>query len=178
MVLILFGISITDWIQAIVAIISLVTSTIAIIISIKSLKLTEKSISDANRPYVMMYIETIDTVYFSKDLVIKNFGKTSAKIEDIQFEGNLDKKMKSLIYGTIAPNQKFSTTLDFDNESDKEITVQIRYSDLNGKNYRESIDIKTDLTKDLVWNNRENPKDSNESTAIKTSTHAILRAFK
>lgn len=175
------GIRITDWIQAIVALISLITSIIAIVVSIKSLKLTEKSILDANRPYVTMYIDAVDTIYSSKDLVIKNFGKTSARIDNIEFDTELDqlnkeKKMQSLIGGSIAPNQKFSTTLK--NDFSGMITVHVHYSDLTGKKYKETVAIKTDMTKDLLWISRKQSEDSTEATAIKHSAHAIIRAFK
>ena len=39
----------------------------------------------ASRPYVSVYLEAIDTVYFSKYLVIKNFGNSSAVITSIKF---------------------------------------------------------------------------------------------
>lgn len=177
----LFGVSITDWIQSLTAIISLIISVIAIIISVKSLKLTEKSILDANRPYVTMYVETIDTIYFSKDLVIKNFGKTGAKIESLIFDTELDeinkeKNMQSVVGGMIMPNQKFTTAIK--NDFNKEIKVHIKYSDLNKKEYMETIVIKTDMMKDLRWSSKANSKDSREATAIKHSTHALLRAFK
>lgn len=178
---IFLGIRITDWIQAVVAVISLITSTIAVVISVKSLRLTQKSILDANRPYVTMYIDSVDTIYFSKDLVIKNFGKSSARIDRIEFDTELDqlnkeKKMQSLIGGMIAPNQKFTTTLE--NDFKKSVTADIEYSDLNGKKYKESIVIKTDIGKDLLWSSKRNSKDSTEATAIKHSAHAIIRAFK
>lgn len=178
---IFLGIRITDWIQAVVAVISLITSIIAVVISVKSLRLTQKSILDANRPYVTMYLDAVDTIYFSKDLVIKNFGKTSARIDNIEFDTELDqlnkeKKMQSLIGGTIAPSQKFTTTLK--NDFSKMLTVHVQYSDLNGKKYEETIVIKTDMGKDLLWSSKTNSKDSTEATAIKHSAHAIIRAFK
>lgn len=178
---IILEIAITDWIQAISAVISLVTSITAVIISVKSLKLTEKSILDANRPYVTMYVETIDTIYFSKHLVIKNFGKTSAKIKSLHFISELDdfnkeKQMQSIVGGTIAPNQKIATSLK--NNFNEIIKAEIVYLDLNNKKYKEIIIIKTDMSKDLKWSRQNASEDSNESAAIKHSTHAILRAFK
>jgi len=174
-------ITITDWIQAISAVIGLITSITAVVISVKSLKLTEKSILNANRPYVTMYVETIDTIYFSKHLVIKNFGKTSAKIKSLDFtseldEFNKDNQMQSLVKGMIAPNQKFTTSLK--NDFNKIINAEITYLDLNGKEYKEIISIKTDMSKDLRWSRENTSSDSSEATAIKHSTHAILRAFK
>src|SRR5699024_12065343 len=104
-----------------------------------------------------MYVETIDTIYFSKHLVIKNFRKTSAKIKSLDFtseldEFNKDNQMQSLVKGMIAPNQKFTTSLK--NDFNKIINAEITYLDLNGKEYKEIIFIKTDMSKNLKLRRR------------------------
>ena len=78
-------ISLAEFIQILVSCISLAIALSSLYQSKKSIQLTEKSILSANRPYVMFYIETLDTVYFEKYIVIKNFGKSAAKILDLTF---------------------------------------------------------------------------------------------
>ena len=128
-------ISLAEFIQILVSCISLAIALSSLYQSKKSIQLTEKSILSANRPYVMFYIETLDTVYFEKYIVIKNFGKSAAKILDLTFISKLDEKndlnrLGSLVGGIIAPNQKFTTSVDPNfNET---ITGKIKYQDLNG----------------------------------------------
>lgn len=174
-------ITISDLIQVVAICISLLVAVISIIQSNKSIRLSEKSIEDANRPYLSFYVETIDTIYFSKDLVLKNFGNTSAKILELTFltpldETNEERQLNSLINGTVAPQQKFTTNLDSDfNEL---ISIHIKYQDLSNNIYEESFDVKTDMGNDLLWSAQSFSKDSPEATAIKQSTHAIIKAFK
>ncbi|WP_434351796.1 hypothetical protein [Trichococcus flocculiformis] len=116
--------------------------------------MTEKSIVSANRPYVVFYIETLDTVYFEKYIVIKNFGKSAAKILDLTFISKLDEKndlnrLRSLVGGIIAPNQKFTTSMDTNfNET---ITGKIKYQDLDGAIYEEEFKIKTDMCHQICY---------------------------
>lgn len=171
----------SDWIQVIAICISLLVSVISIIQSNKSIKLSEKSIEDSNRPYLSFHIETIDTIYFSKSLTLKNFGNTSAKIIELEFlsdldEYNQDKQMKSLVNGTIAPGQKFSTSLD--PNFNEIIKISLTYKDLSNNIYQEMFEVKTDMSNDLLWSSQKNSGDSLEATAIKKSAHAIIKAFK
>lgn len=97
-----------EMIQILTAVASLVISVVAIWQARKSIKLTESSIRDANRPYVTIYVETLDTVYFEKLLVVKNYGKTAAKIVELTFHSKLDKinegkNLQSLVNGWIMP---------------------------------------------------------------------------
>ena len=61
-------------------VISLFTSIVAIVISVKTLKQNSQMIEESSRPYITMYI---GTTYFSSPivyLVMKNFGSSSAEI--------------------------------------------------------------------------------------------------
>ena len=128
-------ISLSEFIQIFISCISLAIALVALYQSKKSIQLTEKSILSANRPYVMIYIETLDTVYFERYIVIKNFGKSAARILDLSFTSKLDTKndiyqLESLVGGIIAPNQKF--TISVDPNFNEAITGKIKYQDLNG----------------------------------------------
>lgn len=172
---------ISDWIQMVGILLTLVFSSVAVWQSYKSIKLTEKSIKDANRPYLSVYIELIDTVYFSKEISIKNFGNTSAKILAINIEGVPDNKKKeinfsSLIDGSIAPKQKFSTSLDDDFKDT--LYFDVSYQEMDGTFCHEKFTVKTDIADTLLWSTQTISSDSPEATAIKKATHAIIKAFR
>lgn len=170
-----------DAIDVCLTISTVIISVIALIQSNKSIRLTEKSIKDANRPYLSVYTETIDTIYFSAHLVLKNFGNTSAKILNISIEGVPEKTrfpidFSSLVGGVIAPNQKFTTA--FDTEIQTTLFFQIQYQELDGTVHTENFAVKTDMSRTMHWNSPNNRKDTPEAAAIKKSAHAIIKAFK
>lgn len=95
---------------------TLIISIISIVIAVKSLKLTRKSIEDANRPYVVSSIETSVSFYIEKYLLIKNYGNTAAKIKSINFSEtidnqNLNRFIHSIEGAYIAPNQSYEFSL-------------------------------------------------------------------
>ncbi|MGG5316431.1 hypothetical protein [Enterococcus sp. AZ072] len=172
---------ITDLIQLFAIITSLIVSVVAILQTRKSIKMTEESIRDANRPYLSIYVETIEISSFSKYFVIKNFGVTSAKILDLSFSRELDSSnkkfnMNSLINGTLAPGQKLTSFMD--PKYKETVDVTITYSDLQGKIYKETSSIKTDMHSHLLWNTSKKSTDTKEATAIKQSAQAIIKAMK
>lgn len=80
--------SVSDVIDIIGIIISLVASIAAIIISVKTLRQNSKMIEESTRPLISMYI---GTTYFSSTttyLIMKNYGASSAVITD--FSCSLD----------------------------------------------------------------------------------------
>lgn len=165
---------ISDWIQIIAILVSL-------IISVLSLTQTRRSILDANRPYISIYLETIDTTYFEKYIAIKNFGKTSAVITHILVRSNNgdipnDFDLSSLNDGIIAPGQKFTNFLDDGFGSN--LIFDIIYKELHGKIHSETYTVKTNITDTLLWTSRSNSSDSVEATAIKQSAQSIIKAFK
>ncbi|EGP4887327.1 hypothetical protein FH958_002409, partial [Enterococcus faecium] len=113
--------------------------------------------------------------------VLKNFGNTSAKILNIEVDGipsNYKREINfsSLIGGTIAPRQKFTTSIDDDFNTT--VYFEITYQELNGDIHKEFFTVKTDMSKTLLWSSITNSSDSSEATAIKKATHAIIKAFK
>ena len=99
------------------ALVGLIVSFVSIWQSRKSIKLTEQSIRDASRPYIGISIESIDTVYFEKFIVFKNYGNSSAKLTSLEFKSKtanvafIKNNMQSLVGGTIMPGQKFTSTI-------------------------------------------------------------------
>lgn len=158
--------SFIEWELNISDIVGILVSIIAIIISIISLKQSEKSIKLANRPYVVVYREYIQVLEAVNEyIVIKNFGKSGAVINSVNFspeykDDSFDKIVFSNIANTfIAPNQSISTLVSMDmfskNEEKKRhgITeVKINYQEMTDKKpmvYEEYFKINEDLRKDI-----------------------------
>ena len=164
------------------ALIGLIVSFVAIWQSHKSIKLTEQSIRDANRPYIGVSIESIDTVYLEKFIVFKNYGNSSAKLTSLKFKSEtsniafIKNNMQSLVGGTIMPGQKFTSTID-DNFKEL-IKIEICYEGPDKVSYSEVFDIKTDMSSDLLCGKKTLSSDDKVSTAIKLGAQSIAKTLK
>lgn len=108
---------ISDWIALVSATASFFISVVAIWQSRKSIKLTERSIREANRPYIAIYTEDLSlTGTILNYVIVKNFGNTGAYIKQITCtpkvttklvdeSGNPFNELKNVF---IAPNQSFT----------------------------------------------------------------------
>lgn len=161
---------------------SLFIGVVAIWQSSKSIKLTEQSIRDANRPYIGINIDYVDTVYFEKFLVFKNYGNTSERITKLEILSEIHddrlirNRMQSLVGGVIMPGQKFSSTLT--NDFNEDIVMKINYTGNDGEQYCEKFYIKTNMGSDLLWGSNKSSKDSDIATAIKLGSQAISKTLK
>ena len=164
-----------------IIIIPIVISLISVIISSLSLYQTKKSIYNASKPYVIPYIETIYGLNFQKNLTIKNFGKTPARILDLTFHTPLDElnsnlQMKSIV-GSIAPNQKFSTNLHPGFKDDVKLTL--KYKDQLGKITELEETLKTNISESLLFSTGSHPNNtSDEVKAIRESIITLISNFK
>lgn len=79
------SLSSSDIIQIISIFASLIMSTIAIIISLKTLQQNSKMIRDSSRPYVSIFFHPLFNLDY---LILKNFGNSTAKI--ISINTNVD----------------------------------------------------------------------------------------
>lgn len=139
----------------------------------------------ASRPYISIYLEAIDTVYFSKYLVIKNFGNSSAIIKTIDFI-KLDKSNKysqdiqvglnGLINGSIGPKQKLTMSLKDNYKAP--ISLKVTYTDSNGKEYKDIFHIKTDMMSKMLWSSVTTTSDTQEASAIKNAAAGIIKTIK
>ncbi|MGX7108892.1 hypothetical protein [Facklamia miroungae] len=158
--MIILGTEITSWIESIVALISLIISVIAILQSRRSIKLTEKSIKEANRPVIVASFDTVNVSTLSKYLVIKNFGQSPAKIESISITDtnvfiDLRKEISVLEGYTFAPGQVFSTELITNDDSEvKPFNVSITYSDKDTK-YSDKFYINTESSSITMYAHRK-----------------------
>lgn len=170
--------SITNWISVVAIIVSLG-------IAVWSAYQTRIAAQLASRPFISVYPEAIDTVYFSKYLVIKNFGKTGATIKNIKFD-KIDKKaahsndivlgLSGLVGGTIGPFQKL--TMFIDDRYNTPITLSITYADYNGKQYNQTFEIKTDMMSRMLWSSEMTSGEHPEVTAIKNAAAGIMKTIK
>ena len=76
----------SDIIQIIGIIASLITSLIAIIISVITIRQNNKMLEESSRPYISIYIETITICEQTSYIVLKNFGNTSATITKFHYD--------------------------------------------------------------------------------------------
>src|SRR5690625_5063871 len=127
---IIHSLVVSDWIQIVSILATTTISIISVFIALKSLKLTRKSIEDANKPYISCYVEMIEVGHFQKYFVIKNFGNTPAIIIDIAFDKHIkdlgrNGKIDSIKDTMIAPGQKFITSVNI--EEKEMFTVHLVY---------------------------------------------------
>lgn len=182
--LLLTGITITDVIQAFAATIGIIASLIALWQSKKSIKLTEKSIREANRPVVAVYLEYSQVISTPKEyLVIKNFGNTPATIDLVE----LDTKINIIKDGEIftqsvpfilAPKQGFSTVLRVDvfdsQQAEQNINVKINYHD-SIQQYSDTFNLNQNLVKDMRFSKTKPSKNSTVQQVLSQTTEEIIR---
>ena len=164
-----------------IVIIPIVISVISVIISTVNLYLTKQSIYNATKPVVTPYIEIINGLSFQKNLVIKNFGKTPARITNLKFHSKLDEfnerfKMQSVIGSFIAPGQKFSTNISDTFEDD--IILTLEYIDSFGKVTTVNETLKTDFPKNLFYSSGAHPTNQPLDTAIREAAITLVNNFK
>ena len=177
--------TISDLIQLLGIIASFSLSAIAIWQSQKSIKLTEKSITEANRPQISIYLDYIYTVHSIHEyLVIKNFGNTGATITEL----SIDKKIPSLnnkdnlfTQGTpfyLAPNQSYSTCIRLNAFDHKEeiYKISVLYSDnVQKEPYSESFVLDQSAVVNLQLPKSNPVKSETTSSSIAKVSEEILR---
>ena len=150
----------TDNVISIIGIIaSLLTSIVAIVISLKTLKQNSVMINESTRPYVVMYSQTTNFQNSSLYLVLKNFGQSGATITKLECDFDLslwsvinNKTPFSNFEGVfIAPGQSFLTSLHTRKvfENPHPITFKITYRSGN-RSYSDSFTINPSSRADLV----------------------------
>lgn len=138
---------------------SLITSIVAIVISIKTLKQNSQMIEESTRPYIVVYSRT--TNFQSPDyyLIIKNFGQTGAVVTSISCDYDLSLCSFSKTHipfkhfnGTfIAPGQAFLCNVDTRKlfKSLEEFHFSVEYK-ANGKTYSDCFTINPKADSDLI----------------------------
>lgn len=171
---------ISDWIQISGIVVSTLVAITSIFIALKSLKLTRKSIEEANRPYVTCFVSAIDTGFQAKYFVIKNFGKSGARIINIEFNKNLPElgrngTIDSIINSLIAPNQKFMTAVP--SKMDDIVDVKITYKDSNNNLFEESHTINFGYSQDLVFKTVKHSHLNDTANTMQNVAQSIIKHF-
>lgn len=152
-------ITVSDWIQIIIAIITLFSVISSIVIAVKTLKQNNKMIKDNSRAHIIFYIDyhpQTDKYY----LIIKNFGNSIEKLKFIKITPNLDwnktnvnSNINPLTDSTnvlLAPGQKISSWFDFDNYPDKIFDIKLSYETMN-ETYVENYKIDLSYLNNYEW---------------------------
>lgn len=79
----------SNFIQLLGILVSLLTSVIAIIISLKSIKQNSEMIKNASKPVISIYIDAITICEQTSFFVLKNFGTSPAKITHFTYDSVL-----------------------------------------------------------------------------------------
>lgn len=58
------------------------------------------------------------------------------------------------------------------------ITIEITYSDLNGKDYKETFPVKTNMMSKMLWSSVTTGLDTKEATAIKNAVTTVVKTIK
>lgn len=133
-----------------IAILALIVSTISVFLAVISVKLTQRSIEEANRPYVVATIITITTHRQEKILMIKNYGKSGATIDQVKFSEPLSdelliQKLSSLSNTFIAPNQSILHTLELPDSTIELVgNMEVEFRDYK-KKYKEVCTLNSKL---------------------------------
>lgn len=149
----------TDLIEIIGIVISLVTSVVAIVISVKTLKQNSAMIEESTRPYVVIYSQTTHIQSPKLYFIVKNFGQTGATVTSFECDydlascsyDNVNIPFRHLVGTFIAPGQSFITNVDPQKifAESQQIHVSIKYM-ANGKTFSDSYVINPDVHADLV----------------------------
>ena len=149
----------SDWIQIIIATITLFSVISSIVIAVKTIKQNSKMIKDSSRAYIIFYIDyhpQTDKYY----LIIKNFGNSIGKLKFIKITPNLDwnktnanPNINPLTDSTnvlLAPKQKISSWFDFVKYPDKVFDIELSYETMN-EIYVENYKIDLSYLNNYEW---------------------------
>lgn len=143
-----FTLTVSDVIEAIGILVSLITSVVAIFISLKTLKQNSDMIEESTRPVISVYAQSINPGVPMFYLVVKNFGASTAYMEsfdsDFDFSNCYKGKdsrnyIEDLNKCVIAPNQSRTCFLDYQKVPDN-VHFSIKYSSVS-KTYSEEFNV-------------------------------------
>lgn len=177
-------ISISDWIQIIIAIITLFSVISSIAIAIATLKQNNKMIEDSTRPYIAIYKETLNINKPREYIAIKNFGSSFGKITNLEFDKSIFNKInngfkteiKFLNNITLAPNQKYLLPIKTSETDISNIIFHLEYKS-STHNYKETFDINLEQDYSIAYNhqNKSTSKPLNELFTISNSIQELIK---
>lgn len=125
--------TVSDAIQLSGILVSLITSIVAIIISLITIRQNSRMIKNATRPYIVVYNDFVSGAGMPiQFLVIRNFGQTAATIKSLEITPKVDVMYSDELFANmanqiIAPEQSYSTAFKLKDLS-THLTVHVVYS--------------------------------------------------
>lgn len=182
------SLSASDKIELFSMLASLITSVVAIFISIKTLMLSNKAIVESSRANIVFYVDTLTGG--QQFLVLKNFGNSMGEILNIDISPKLDySKSPRINYSsipvitdykniTLAPKQCIKSWFPFSSYPDTSFKITVKYKTLD-KEYKETYPINLSYIKAIDYIRKENhnsdvPKALND---INTTLQNISERF-
>lgn len=177
------AISISDWIQIGIALITLISVITSIAIALTTLKQNSKMIEESTRPCVIFYKDILDINSPIDYLIIKNVGNSIAYITSIEYNqkvidslnkdfSNLREALKYLQNCTLAPNQNYKIPIRIKDCNIDTIEFTINYHN-NAKCYSEKclIYLKQDCKVTYVKQHQSN----NELQVISNAIQELIK---
>ena len=167
--------TISDWIQLFGILASLITSVIAIWISVKTLKQNSKMIEGSTRPVISIYSKYSDGVLY---YIIKNFGTSTAHIDKVITNFNIPKAdcnmvdgnpFESLSNSTLAPMDSKICPLVSHSLKSRKFNFEIYYHSSTNK-YHENFFVDGDADNPFP---DTHPSADNESKALKNISNTL-----
>ena len=142
--------TISDVIEIVGIVASLITSIVAICISVKTLKQNSSMVEESTRPYVSIYIGTTHFSAITVYMIIKNFGSSLATITAFNCDLNLvsyayDKEripFANIVGTSLCPGEAIQYPIRLENcdDSIKFLNINICYKS-SSKEYFEHISL-------------------------------------
>lgn len=143
--------TLSEKIQIIGIFFSTVTASIAIVISVLTLRQNTKMIEASSRPYIGIYLASVYVSNISIYLVIKNFGQSSAHIKSFSYDYDLSQcnqhsfpnrePFQNIENSTLMPGQSFRCVIDLNKviSATDQINFHIVYFSETQHQYEEDI---------------------------------------
>ena len=181
--LLFLDISLSDWIQISIALITLLGILTSLYISIRTLKQNSLMIEETTRPNVIFYKDVLNINTPVEYLVIKNIGNSIAHIISINFDEDkllefkknnhdLTNAIKYLNNSYLAPNQSYKIPIDTKKSDVKKINFTISYCN-DVKNYHETytLNLKQDYGIGYIQQHQSN----NEIKVISNAIQELIK---
>lgn len=176
-----------DWIQIIIAVITVVGILTSMVISVITLKQNSKMIEESTRPVITIYKDTININTPIEYLVFKNFGSSSGTITNISYDEVIFKKLvneqaldlnlfKYFKNITLAPNQKYFLRISTKECDIKNLKFSIKYKS-SIKTYQETfnINLSQDYAISYVQQHQKSDNPQKEMYTISNSIQELIK---
>lgn len=167
--------TLSDKIQLATCIVTAFIGMVSIAVAIFTLRANNRMIEESTRPYLVFYIDMVNTGSNHYYIILKNFGTSGATINSLTTDFDLNKlsllpdsnenPFSNIKNTFMAPDQKLYTTLFNQNFKDlpDELRFSISYTSTSGLSYSDTFNINFNSLDGLALT----------TTYIKNQEHAI-----